>query len=323
MATMILSDIFKEVESNVSFFVKNINSSDVEKIFNHLKNCNGLLFFTGVGKSALVAKKIAVTMTSTGTRAIFISPVDALHGDIGLIGKEDTLVLLSKSGETEELLNLIPYVRNKGAAIISIVGNAKSRLAKAADLAIGLPIEKELCSFNLVPTTSTIVQMIFGDVLAVGLMNERGFTLDQYAMNHPSGTIGKRILLKVSDLMLKGENIPKASPEIKLIDTLVELSNKKAGCVVIIDQDGKLLGIFTDGDLRRALQQHGADVLQYQMKDLMTKKCKSIHPNNLAWEAMKVMEGDQKSPIMVLPVVDDSNSLVGLVKMHDILQSGL
>lgn len=320
---MILSDIFKDVESNVSYFVKNINSAEVEKVFEHLKKCKGLLFFTGVGKSALVAKKIAVTMTSTGTRALFMSPVDALHGDIGLIGKDDTLVLLSKSGETDELLNLIPYVRNKGAAIISIVSNPKSRLGKVADITITLPIEKELCSFNLVPTTSTIVQMIFGDVLAVALMHDRKFTLDDYAMNHPSGAIGKRILLKVSDLMLKDKNIPIAGPEDKLIDTLVELSDKKAGCVLIVDSERKLLGIFTDGDLRRALQRFGADVLQYKMKELMNATCKTIHPQNLAWEAMKVMEGDQKSPIMVLPVVNEAKGLVGLIKMHDIVQSGL
>lgn len=320
---MILDKIFKDAESNVSYFVENINKQDVVKVFDHLKQCKGLIFFTGVGKSALVAKKIAVTMTSTGTRALFISPVDALHGDIGLIGKEDTIVVLSKSGETEELLNLIPYVRNKGAAIICVVSNPKSRLAKAADIAIALPIEKELCSFNMVPTTSTIVQMIFGDVLAVGLMQERKFTLDDYAMNHPSGTIGKRILLKVSDLMLKDKNIPLAAPHDKLIDTLVELSDKKAGCVLVADDSFKLLGIFTDGDLRRALQKFGADVLQYKMKDLMNAKCRTIQPQSLAWEAMKVMEGDQKSPIMVLPVVNEEKGVVGLIKMHDIVQSGL
>lgn len=320
---MILNELFQEVQKNVNFFVNNINQDDAKKIFNHLNGCKGIIFFTGIGKSALIAKKTAVTMTSTGTRSLFISPIDALHGDIGLIGKEDILAIFSKSGETEELLNLIPYARNKGASIVSITNNSRCRLAKAADYAITLPIEKELCAFNLVPTTSTIVQAIFGDALAIGIMTERKFTLDDYAMNHPSGSIGKRMLLKVNDLMLSGQAVPKAKPQDKLIDTLVELSDKKAGCVLIVDEANRLLGIFTDGDLRRSLQRLGADVLQYDMKDLMNTSCKTTHPENLAWDAMKVMEGDQKSPIMVLPVIDDKQNVVGLIKMHDIVQSGL
>ncbi|MGK5594277.1 MAG: KpsF/GutQ family sugar-phosphate isomerase [Parachlamydiaceae bacterium] len=320
---MILNELLKNVQLNISYFIEEIKQEEIEKAFQTLKRCKGIIFFTGVGKSAIVANKIAVTMTSTGTRAFFISPTDALHGDIGLISKDDILVVLSKSGETDELLNLIPYARNKGAEIISIVSNPKSRLAKAANISVTLPVLNELCPFNMAPTTSTQMQMIFGDILAIGLMRERNFTLDEYAMNHPAGTIGKRILLRVKDLMLEGEQIPKALPEDKLINTLVELSNKKAGCVLIIDSQSKLLGIFTDGDLRRALQSRGAEVLQFPMKDLMNRDCRTIHSQTLAWEAMKSMEGDQSSPVMVLPVIDETRQVVGLIKMHDILQSGL
>ncbi|KAF3361977.1 putative arabinose 5-phosphate isomerase [Chlamydiales bacterium STE3] len=319
---MILNELLKDVESNISFFVQNINQEEVEKAFQLLKKCKGMIFFTGVGKSAIVANKIAVTMTSTGTRAFFVSPIDALHGDIGLIGREDLLVVLSKSGESDELINLIPYVRNKGADIIAIVSNPKSRLAKAANAKVVLPVKRELCPFNMAPTTSTQIQMIFGDVLAVGLMHEKNFSLNDYAMNHPAGSIGKRILLKVSDLMLKDTQIPMALPEDKLIDTLVELSDKKAGCVLVTDQHLQLMGIFTDGDLRRALQRLGSDVLQYRMKDLMNAECRTIYSNSLALEAMQMME-NPSSPVMVLPVVDESGCVIGLIKMHDILQSGL
>ena len=262
-------------------------------------------------------------MTSTGTRALYMSlPMPCMAISVWCL-KNDIFFFLSKSGETDELLNLIPYVRNKGAQVVSVVSNPKSRLAKAPDYFVSLPVEKELCPFNLAPTISTQVQMIFGDVLAIALMNHKKFSLDEYAMNHPAGTIGKRILVKVDDLMLKGEQVPLCAPEDKLINTLVELSNKRAGCVLVVDRDSKLLGIFTDGDLRRALQHFGADVLQREMGTLMTVGGRTISQGSLAWDAMKVMEGNQKSPIMVLPVINQERHVVGLIKMHDILQSGL
>lgn len=320
---MHLKELFTEAKRSLSFFFDHLDYTQAEKFFEKLKTCKGIIFFTGVGKSALVANKIAMTLTSTGTRALFLSPTEALHGDIGIISKDDILVILSKSGETDELLNLIPYVRNKGASVVSILSNPKSRLAKASDLFMDLPYGKELCPFNLAPTNSTSVQLIFGDCIAIALMHAKNFSLDEYAMNHPAGTIGKRIIVKVSDLMLKDDQIPFCFPENKLIETLVELSNKRAGCVLVVDQNSKLLGIFTDGDLRRALQRHGAEILQQKMSALMTPTFKTIGPENLAWDAMKMMEGDQKFPIMVLPVVKECGTVVGLIKMHDILQSGL
>lgn len=262
-------------------------------------------------------------MTSTGTRAIFLSPTNAMHGDIGIIGSKDVFVILSKSGESDELLHLIPFVRNKGIPIIGILCNENSRIAKAVDIVLRLPPLKELCPFDLAPTTSTTIQMILGDVLAISLMRMKNISMDDFVSSHPSGRIGKRATVKVKDLMLSGSSIPKGHPEDKLIDTLVELSNKQCGCVIVVDPNDKMLGIFTDGDLRRALQNKGAEALQAKMNELITRSCRFIGPDALAWEAMKKMESNQKHPITVLPVIDENKTVLGLIKMHDIVQSGI
>jgi arabinose-5-phosphate isomerase len=264
-----------------------------------------------------------VTMTSTGTKALYLSPTNALHGDIGMITDKDILVLVSKSGESEELLNFIPFLRNRGVYMIALVSNPSSRLAKSCDFVMNLPLERELCPFDLVPTTSTTVQMIFGDMLAVALMNLKNYSLDKYALNHPAGRIGKRTMVKVKDLMLVGTDIPFCSTKNNLRTTLVELSNKRCGCVLIVDENRHLLGIFTDGDLRRALQSRGANVLEIAMDQLMTKTARWIGPDDLAWVAMQKMESDQKNAITVLPVIDDEKKVVGLIKMHDIVQAGI
>jgi arabinose-5-phosphate isomerase len=282
-----------------------------------------LIVLTGIGKSGLVAKKTAVTMTSTGSRAIFLSPTDALHGDLGILKSEDIFVILSKSGESDELLNLIPYVRNKGIKMIGIISQPNSRLAKAVDQVLVLPSEKELCPYDMAPTTSTTIQTIVGDILAIALMHEKEISMVQFAESHPGGRIGKRTSLKVKDLMLKGNAVPLCGPKDKLVDTLVELSNKQCGCVMIVDKQKKLLGIFTDGDLRRALQGKGAAALESKMEDIMTITARWINPNTLAWDAMKAMEADQKRPIMVLPVIEDDKTVIGIIKMHDIVQSGI
>lgn len=320
---MSLKQLLQSYKNELDKFFAEVNLKELEGIFRLFFDCRGLLFFSGIGKSALVAEKIAVTMTSTGTRAIFIAPLEAMHGDVGLISENDIFVAFSKSGESDELLNLLPYVRNKGAKIIVISSNVHSRLAKAADAKLILPFEKELCPFNMAPTISTTLQSIVGDILAIALMQARNFSLNDYAMNHPAGTIGKRIMLKVRDLMVQGNQIPLCHPNDKLIDTLVELSDKRSGCVLIVDDSKKMLGIFTDGDLRRALQKHGGEILHSPIKTLMTQAARFIGPDALAWDAMKMMETNQKSPITVLPVVDENLQVLGLLKMHDILQSGL
>lgn len=320
---MNIQELFHSYQESIDYFFEKVDTQQVQKVVEWFKDCKGLLVFSGVGKSGLVAQKIAATLTSTGTRAIFLSPLEALHGDIGVIGQDDLFIAMSKNGEAEELLQLIPFVRKKGAKVLAFVSNPQSKLARAADLVLQLPVHKELCPYNLAPTISTTVQMVLGDVLAIAMMQERSFSMDQYALNHPSGSIGKKLTLKVEDLMVKGAAIPVADPEDRVIDILVELSNKKAGCVLVLDKEGVLLGIFTDGDLRRSLQVHGEVLLQKKMRDVMTSGGRTIAPHSLAWEAMQVMEGNQKQPIMVLPVVDADRKVLGLLRMHDVLQSGL
>lgn len=315
-----LTDIYK---SELNAFFEQLPLSAIERVYRDFLHCEGLLIFSGVGKSALVAEKIAVTMTATGTRAIYLSPVEAMHGDIGLVTEKDLFIGISKSGETDEIFNLLPYIRNKGAKIIIFTSNPNSRLANAADLKLILPFDKELCPFNMAPTISTTAQAIIGDILAIALMERHRFTLNDYAMNHPAGTIGRRITVRVRDLMLQGDALPLCFPNDHLIDMLVVLSEKRAGCLLIIDDNKKLLGIFTDGDLRRSLQKKGPDVLNTPIHSIMTKGGLTIGPYALAWDAMKMMEKNQKSPVMVLPVIDEEGGVIGLIKMHDILQSGI
>ncbi len=317
----ILQDLLIQQNASLNYFFKKLDLDAAEKILNVFFECKGIIFFTGVGKSGLVAKKTAVSMTSTGTRALYINPTDSLHGDIGLVSGDDIFVFISKSGETDELLNLIPYVRNKGARCISFVSEENCRLSKAADLTMLLPIDKELCPFDLAPTTSTSIQMIFGDVLAVALMQLKEFSIHQFATNHPGGKIGKRITLLVNDIMRTGSMIPLCRTTDLMKDILEEQSNKQAGCIFVVDKDNVLQGIFTDGDLRRSLQKHGSKTLTMPMSEIMTKNPRYIHPEMFAWDAMKLMEADQKRPITVLAVVDAERKIRGLVKHHDILQS--
>ncbi len=318
-----LKELLQKEKGYLDFFFDKIDVAAAEKMVSILHGCQGVMIFSGVGKSGLVAEKIAMTMTSTGSRALFISPTNAMHGDIGIASEKDVFVFLSKSGESEELLQLIPVLRNKNVKIIGIVSNAQSRLAKASDFFIDLPLQQELCPFDMVPTTSAVIQLIFGDLLAVSLMRMKNFSLEAYFQNHPAGRIGKRISLKVADLMVSGMNMPLCKPQDKLVDTLVELSNKRCGCVLVIDDAHYFQGIFTDGDLRRSLQKHGASSLHFNMEDVMTKTARWIEPHNLAWDAMRVMEGDQKNAITVLPVLEKGKKVIGLIKLHDIIQSGL
>jgi len=319
---MMLKNLFENERKYLDYFFDRLDLSEVEKVVDLMASCSGVIIFSGVGKSGFIAEKTAMTMTSTGSRAMYLSPTNALHGDIGFVTDEDVFVMLSKSGESDEMLNLIPFLRNRGVKIVSMTSSKESRMAKAADLTITLPLEKELCPFDLAPTTSTIIQMIVGDLLVVSLMQRKKYSLDEYVNNHPAGQIGKRAFLKVKDLMLPEGKIPLCRPEETLVDTLVELSNKQCGCVLIVDQARALQGIFTDGDLRRALQKEGSKALDLKMQDLMNRNPRTVGTDELALHAMKLMESDQKSPITVLPVVEQG-CVVGMVKMHDIVQSGI
>ncbi len=230
--------------------------------------------------------------------------------------------MISKSGESEELLNLVSSIQRKKARLVGVVSNSHCRLARVCQSHIVLPVQKELCDFDLVPTTSSAVQLIFGDILAIALMKKKKFNLDDYILNHPAGTIGKKMTLSVKDLMLTGEEIPTCNPYDTLASVLVELSRKKCGALLITNDENHLEGIFTDGDLRRAIQAYGSEVLEKTMAEMMTPTAVAVFSETLAWEAMKEMQKDPKKWVMVTPVVD-KGKVVGILRMHDIIQSGI
>lgn len=323
METALVKKLLNDERQLLNQFFDTIDVDQLVRLVDTVKKCEGMIVLSGVGKSGLVAEKIAMTLTSTGSRALFLSPINALHGDVGIVTEKDVFILISKSGESDELLNLIPALRNKKVKLIAWTSNAKSRLVKACDEHVDLPFEKELCPHNFAPTISTSCQLIVGDMLAVALMHLKNFSIDDFARNHPAGRIGRRINFRVKDLMITDGQVPLCRPEDTLGDILVNLSNKQCGCILIVDNAQTLLGIFTDGDLRRALQKHGPQALSIAMDQLMTLTPRTIGPDELAAKALSLMEDDQKRPITTLAVVDESNKVLGLIKMHDIVQTGL
>lgn len=317
-----LKDLFEDYQRNLNYFFDHIGVDKAEEIFDLFLRCEGMLIFTGVGKSGIIAEKLAMTMISTGTKALYLPAMNALHGDIGIVTGKDVLICISKSGESQELLNLLPYAQKKGAKTVAWVSNPRSKLLERSDLAICLPLNKELCPFDLAPTTSTAIQLIFGDVLSVALMKTKQFSLDDYALNHPAGSIGKKISLTVEDVMLKGEKLPLCMPHNRLREVLVTLTNKKCGCLLVVDEKKNLKGIFTDGDLRRIFQKDPARMLEKTMEELMTPTCIATEKGKKALEALRLMQKDQKKWVHVMPVID-SERLVGLIRMHDLVQAGI
>lgn len=319
-----MKKLFERQKQLLDHFYETLDYQACETLFSHLKEVKGVFFFSGIGKSGFIAQKIAATMMSTGTKAFFLPPIDALHGDLGMVDKQDVVFLLSKSGETDELLQLLPSLRSKGVEVVALTSSEQSRLAKGSDYSVALPCEKELCPFDLAPTISAETQLLFGDVLAVALMEDKRFTLDEYAKNHPSGQIGRRATIRVRDIMLDQKRTPFCHPDDLLEHVLVEFSDKRCGCLLVVDQKQKLRGIFTDGDLRRALQSKGDQVLKERVESIMTPLPKSIHDDALAWDAVKLMESDQKHPVMVLPVLKrEQGTVIGIIKMHDLIQAGI
>lgn len=317
-----ITDLLKQQKLSLEHFFQRLDIGAVERILQACEKTSGLVVLSGVGKSGIIAEKIAATLMSTGTRAVHLPPTNFLHGDLGILSERDTLILISRSGETEELLNLIPFVKRRGTCLIAIVSNADSRLARQCDLFVELPFDKELCPFDLVPTTSSAVQLLFGDVLAVALMRSKGFSLDAFALNHPAGALGRKMLVTVDDLMHQGDLVPLVRPDQRLIEVLVEFTNKKCGALLVVDGQRQLRGIFTDGDLRRALQLQGSLILEQTMQELMTPAALSIEKGALAWEALKLMQRDPKKFVMVLPVLDQGQ-VVGILHMHNLIQAGL
>lgn len=317
-----LRKLLDKQKSNLDYFFSHLDLSQCERVIEEVLCTSGILFFTGVGKSGFIAQKVAATLMSTGTKSLYLPAIDALHGDLGIIDSKDLVFIFSKSGETEELFHLLPHLRNKGVKTIALTANRESRLARGVDLFVELPCQSELCPFDLTPTTSSEIQLLFGDLLAIALIEAKGVTLRAFAENHPAGSIGKRVTVKVRDLMLDQNQTPFCTSSQRLEEVLIDFSDKKCGCLVVIDEKRRLKGIFTDGDLRRALQKKGENILKEKIENLMTKSPKAINHDSLAWEAVKMMEADPNHPIMVLPVLDQGQ-VVGLIKMHDLIQAGI
>ncbi len=317
-----LNKLFRDQRKYLDYFFDSVDLAQGQKILEKLLACQGIVILSGVGKSGHIAEKIATTFLSTGTRSFFLSPVNALHGDIGFVSPQDVFICFSKSGASQELVELVPHIRKRGAFTIAAVSATQSKLAALCDLTILLPIQREICPYDLAPTTSTAAQLIFGDCLAVALMQSKNFSLAHFAANHPGGLLGRKITLKVADLMLKEQALPLCRPTDRLMDVLHELSIKRCGCLLVTDEKQMLQGIFTDGDLRRAIQTKGPDALRMTLSALMTASPKSISPDQLAIEAMQRMEETPTRPVTVLPVLEGGR-VIGLLRMHDILQKEL
>lgn len=281
-------------------------------------NCHGRIVVTGMGKSGHIGNKIAATLASTGTPAFFVHPAEASHGDLGMILDGDVVIALSNSGTTDELLALVPILRRQQITLISMTGNPASMLAKVADFHISTEVEKEACPLNLAPTSSTTAALVMGDALAVALLEARGFTAEDFARSHPAGRLGKRLLVQVSDIMHRDEAIPTVSPDTHVQHAILEMTQKGLGLTTIIDEHQILLGIFTDGDLRRTFE-HGNIHLDQAIATLMTENCQTIEPNQLAVNALNLM---QEYAITVLPVVQDRR-VIGIIHMHDLLKAGI
>ena len=279
----------------------------------------GRVVVTGMGKSGHIGHKIAATLASTGTPAFFMHPAEASHGDLGMITGQDLLLAISNSGETEEIVTILPLVKRMGARLVSITGNAASTLAKAADAHLDVSVEEEACPLNLAPTASTTATLAMGDALAVALLKIRGFTAEDFALSHPRGTLGKRLLTRVGDVMHTGDAMPLVAPDVKLRDGLIEMSRKGLGMTAIVEPDNRILGIFTDGDLRRALDE-GVDVHSTKMSEVMHANCKTTTSDVLAAEAVRLME---ENKITSLLVTDDDYRLIGALNIHDLFRAGI
>jgi len=279
----------------------------------------GRIVVTGMGKSGHISSKIAATLASTGTPAFFMHPGEASHGDLGMITAQDVLLAVSYSGETAEIITILPLVKRMGAKLVTMTGNPKSTLAKAADVHLDVSVSEEACPLNLAPTASTTATLAMGDALAVALLKMRGFTAEDFAMSHPSGSLGKRLVLRVADVMHTDDAIPAVAPDVRLADGLIEMSQKGLGMTAIVDAQDRIVGIFTDGDLRRALD-GGVDVRTTRMDQIMHEDCKTIAADVLAAEAILVME---ENKITSLLVSDDKRRLLGALNIHDLFRAGI
>jgi arabinose-5-phosphate isomerase len=282
-------------------------------------DCQGRIVVLGIGKSGHIGGKIAATLASTGTPAFFVHPAEARHGDMGMITARDVVIALSNSGETDEILTLLPLIKRLGVPLIALTGNPESAIAALADVSIDVSVVEEACPLGLAPTSSTTAALAMGDALAVALLEARGFTAEDFARSHPGGRLGRRLLLLTADVMHSGARMPRSAPDDLLKDALLEMSRKGLGTTVVVDADEQVLGVFTDGDLRRALDRQ-VDLHTARVAEVMTQRCKTIAPTALAAEALRMM---QQHKINALPVVNSAGKLAGVLNMHDLLRAGV
>jgi len=309
-----------DIEANAILRLKNSLGPAFDKAIELLYNCKGRVIITGMGKSGLIGKKIAATLTSTGTPSYFLHPAESTHGDSGIITREDLVIAISNSGETQELLNLLPLIKRFGVPIISMTGKMDSTLAKSGEVVLDISVEKEACPLGKAPTASTTATLAMGDALAVCLLEKRGFTAEDFLIYHPGGALGKGIKYHVSDLMMtENRKLPISDENMKFTDLIQLISDYKLGMAMIIDKSGRLSGMLTDGDIRRTVLKYH-DITNLYAKDVMTVNPKTVQASDFAATALHLME---KYSITTLPVVDDDNKPSGVVHIHDILKAGV
>jgi len=285
-------------------------------------NCKGRTVITGMGKSGLIGRKMAATLASTGTPSFFVHPAEGIHGDLGMITANDVVIALSNSGETGEVLNILPSLRRIGASLIAMVGNTSSTLAKNADVVLNVGVSSEACPLGLAPTSSTTAALAFGDALALALLKQHNFTASQFAIFHPGGSLGRKLLLTVGNIMHGGSDNPVVHGDTTVQEALFVITDKGLGAVSVVDENGILVGLLTDGDIRRGLRK-GVEFLNRPVMEIMTKTPKTITAEKLAAQALHIMESNQPKPITVLPVVDKDKHAVGLLHMTDLVKQGV
>ena len=284
--------------------------------------CEGRTVITGMGKSGLIGRKMAATLASTGTPSFYLHPAEGIHGDLGMVTAADVVIALSNSGETGEVLNILPSLRRIGAKIIAMVGNANSTLGKNADVILDVGVSKEACPLGLAPTSSTTAALAYGDALALALLKKHNFTASQFAIFHPGGSLGRKLLLTVGNIMHKGDENPTVLADTTVQDALFVITDKGLGAVSVVDEKGIMQGVLTDGDIRRGLSK-GVDFLQRPVRELMTANPKTITQDKLAAQALHLMESNKPKPITVLPVLDENRKVIGLLHMTDLVRQGV
>lgn len=311
--------VLKTESDAIAGLIENLNDN-FEKTVDIIFESKGRVVVTGMGKSGLVGKKIAATLSSTGTPAFFMHPAEASHGDLGMVTSDDVIIAITNSGETEELIGLIPFLKRFNVSLISMTGNTKSSISRAADVNLDVSVKEEACPLGIVPTASTTAALAMGDAIAVALLTKRGFKEEDFACFHPSGIIGKKLLIRVKDLMHSDDALPLVSPKTSMTDAVMEISSKRLGSAIVTGDDNTILGIITDGDVRRGIEKWSKAFFDMNAEEVMTKTPKTISGEELAVKALSIME---KHSITSILVPDERGRVIGIIHLHDILKQGL